>query len=1082
MAAPSAVAQHGERKLAVLMFADLTGYTELCRRLDPEDVVATVRPVMAALQRAATDAGGVICSTAGDGFMAVFGVPVAVEDAAERAMSAAEAMQAVVRETNARPGVAPIPEVHIGIAAGEVFVAPSDEPLGWALVGSAVNLASRLCDIAGPSQTLVDDHVRELVGAAGEWGVADTVAIRGHDVPVRVWPLLATTPSHSERSVALPFVDRAETLTELDHALSAATAEPRTTLVQLDGEAGIGKTRLAEEWLSTLDLSQPAIWLRCSSPGTEDHLVQLLSSLAELTPEEDFEQRLHQIRSSSNVEATIRTDPFPALIAMLRQLLEATTATHELAVVVDDLHAADPTLVAALGDVSVDRPGAPVLFLLTCRSGEAVSITADVSLHLSELPQSDTETLLAAALGAPLAPNLRDIVLPRIQGHPLMTVQSAAYLRESGTVEVTAGRSEISDHSQVQTLPTSLRLFVAARIDQLPVAEKAVLQELSCCGEEISADELSMMGLHGSDVVTALERRSLLRRTTSGWRFGHGLVREVAYSSLPRGVRSRLHRDHLGALPTDANTARRLFHAAAWADAAAATDEDESRRAATAAIREGLDHARELFRLQADAAHAIVRRLQPLIQDRTANAPDDCAELLTLGAHCLIEMWRFDDALHLAAQAVEICRQHATKPATQVRAMLANGAALSRLRRYHAARQVLDEAYELALTNGDDAARASALYLLAGTWRVESWSSFIALTEEAHNVFRDSGDVEGAGTCARVLYYLLSYSPTSRLARWYQTAREATKIDDVRGMAWLRRADAMAAACRLELGRAKTAAEGAVELGRIVGALDIVADGLSVLTEVAGATGDHEGAREHLDELRNLAGRTGNPRTRLIAANCSALSLLRAGALDECREEMELAREAAAKYGPSEQFDVDTTCALVARDRGDWPTALSALAAAREAAEQGPFAVWALGLAAQQARVLVAGGQPVSPAALASLAADCRDAGAAVIADYVDAVAGQLETSPRPMADAGRVPAFHPEIRAIHAENQALLAERTGGDSRAAWREAADAWQPLGHTIWLARARMRAGDIDVAEETLTAIGADDSARDWVRQG
>jgi class 3 adenylate cyclase len=172
-------ARSGERKLVTLLFADLSGYTALVASMDPEEAYAFVRPGMAGLQRIVEDHGGTVPQVMGDGFMAVFGVPAAHEDDAERAVRAGLAVRDHARELRRRGTGTPFPEIHAGITSGEVMVAPSGEAAGFAVDGDAVNTASRLADQARPGQVLVDDGTRRRTLHAIRYGPGDSTRSRG---------------------------------------------------------------------------------------------------------------------------------------------------------------------------------------------------------------------------------------------------------------------------------------------------------------------------------------------------------------------------------------------------------------------------------------------------------------------------------------------------------------------------------------------------------------------------------------------------------------------------------------------------------------------------------------------------------------------------------------------------------------------------------------------------------------------------------------------------------------------------------------------------------------------------------------
>ncbi|MBV9293576.1 MAG: AAA family ATPase, partial [Frankiales bacterium] len=790
--ATSPVASSGERKFAVLMFVDLTGYTDLCRRLDPEEVVATVHPVMSAMRRIVESEGGVVPSVAGDGFMAVFGVPAAVPDVAQRAVRAAAVIRELVAAQNAEARTFRIPDVHIGIAAGEVLVVPSDESSGWSLIGNAVNLASRLCDTAGPDEVLVDSHFGELAGVAGAGAHRRTITVKGVTGPLDAWSLPSGTTDSPLGAVATVFVDRTEALRDLD-ALAEESASRRTShVVVVSGEAGIGKSRLVSHWLDLR--AHRAVWTWTGSTSSGGGLGALLEQVAAATPSPAAAAAEIDRLLASSSTSSLRADPFPAVSAAGRRLLTEVASGRLLVVVIDDAHRADAALLDFVTGLREQPLDVPLLVLLTWRSDESRP-PWPAGVSLSALPDDDAATLLAAALGAEPPAELSSAILSRVAGHPLMAVQSAAYLLENGIVDVVDGRCEVRSPAAVDVLPTSLRLFVSARIDRLPADDKAALQELSTYGESVPRDVMDQLA--GAAVKLAVPRlidRGLLRATADGWQFSHGLVQQVAYASLPRSVRAELHRRQWSVTEPEL-TGVRMHHALRWAQCVSEGDPVRRNEAVRAALTAVADHAEALFRTQAATSLAAAREAARLVEDTGHLFPVETARLHLLTARCLHELGRFEDALHNSDAARDLLAGSGAQSPLAASALLARGHALSRLRRFQAARQTLDEAMTLAESRGDEIARGHALRLLGDTWRHQSHPEFVSATERAYDVLSAAGDVAGATECACILAYLSSISTTARFERWRAAAAANEPLDE-RTQLWLARADAEAAAMR----------------------------------------------------------------------------------------------------------------------------------------------------------------------------------------------------------------------------------------------------------------------------------------------
>jgi hypothetical protein len=207
---------------------------------------------MAELQRTVEEFGGTVPQVMGDGFMAVFGVPVAHEDDAERAVRAAISLRDHVRRMNALRPPVPFPEVHAGVNSGEVMVAPADEQAGFRVVGDTVNVASRLADLATAGRVLVDSHTVDLTSHAIAYGPRRRMRAKGLAEPLPTFEALAVRavghrPSR-RRQAAGAFVDRHAEFARLEDELRKAGRLGRSRVHVVSGEPGLGKSRLAEEF------------------------------------------------------------------------------------------------------------------------------------------------------------------------------------------------------------------------------------------------------------------------------------------------------------------------------------------------------------------------------------------------------------------------------------------------------------------------------------------------------------------------------------------------------------------------------------------------------------------------------------------------------------------------------------------------------------------------------------------------------------------------------------------------------------------------------------------------------------------
>jgi len=240
-----------------MLFADLSGYTALAESLDPEEVYTFLRPTMLELQRVVESFGGSVPQIQGDGFMAVFGVPTAHEDDAERAVRAALDVRDHVRTLNeGRTGLS-FPEVHAGVNSGEVMVGPSEEASGYTVMGDTVNTASRMADLATAGHVLVDASTRALTSSSIRYGPRRMRKAKGKADPIALWrPLAPIARVLSDRPDATPLVGRSVELALVAGIFERSRTTPAVEILTVVADPGLGKSRLVREFGRHIDPGQ----------------------------------------------------------------------------------------------------------------------------------------------------------------------------------------------------------------------------------------------------------------------------------------------------------------------------------------------------------------------------------------------------------------------------------------------------------------------------------------------------------------------------------------------------------------------------------------------------------------------------------------------------------------------------------------------------------------------------------------------------------------------------------------------------------------------------------------------------------
>jgi class 3 adenylate cyclase/tetratricopeptide (TPR) repeat protein len=513
-----------QRKTVTVVFCDVTGSTALGESTDPEALRAILARYFERMKGIVEAHGGTVEKFIGDAVMAVFGVPVAHEDDALRACRTALEMRDAFPEL----GI----DGRIGVNTGEV-VTGTEERLA---TGDAVNVAARLEQAAQPGEALIGEETLRLVRTAVEVGDEQRLELKGKADPVPAYPLLAVT-SEVERRFATPMVGRETELRRLRDAFQQAVHDRSCQLFTVLGSAGVGKSRLAAEFLAGLDAR--VVRGRCLSYGegiTYWPVIEILQQLGTL-PEGDPAAPLRSLLGESELGAA------PDQIAWgFRKLLEQEAQEQPLVCVLDDLHWAEETLLDLVEHVADLSRDAPLLLLCMARpellerrpswGGGKWNAT---TVLLEPLDAAETERLLSE-LGDVEA-ELRERIVQVAEGNPLFVEEMLALVRDSGGAEV--------------EVPPTIQALLAARLDQLDPAERAVLERGSVEGRTFHRGAVAALADDDSPVderLVALVRKQLVRPDRpqltgdDAYRFRHLLIRDAAYEALPKASRADLHR------------------------------------------------------------------------------------------------------------------------------------------------------------------------------------------------------------------------------------------------------------------------------------------------------------------------------------------------------------------------------------------------------------------------------------------------------------------------------------------------------------------------------------------------------------
>jgi len=550
------------RKTVTVVFTDLAGSTALGERLDPETLRGVMSRYFATAQAALERHGGTVEKFIGDAVMAVFGVPVVREEDAERAVRATvelrDALERLNVELDREHGIRIT--TRTGVNTGEVVVGGVDSATDQRLAtGDAVNVAARLEQAAAPGEVLLG---AATYGVVGESVVAESVPAvdaKGKSEPLAAWRLVAVKPDQPAfaRPISTPFVGRSEELAFLHDAFEQVVEARTCELATILGTPGIGKSRLVRELVGSLETRARILVGRCVAYGDGISYFPLSEVVRELAGEDSEPELARLLSEVERGEVAARlisgavTGDSPAgspeeTAWAFRRLFETIASARPLVLVVDDIHWAEPTMLDLLEYVAGASSTVPILIvclarpdLLETRPSWAAQQHAGL-VTLDPLDEAASQSLVDELLREhDLPARLRERVLVSAEGNPLFVEQMLAMLAD----DPDAGE---------EAVPATLTALLAARIDRLEPGERTVLQRASVEGRQfhrgsvadlVPPDDRSGLG----SILLALARKEFVRPDRSlfagddGFRFNHVLIRDVAYSSVPKELRAELH-------------------------------------------------------------------------------------------------------------------------------------------------------------------------------------------------------------------------------------------------------------------------------------------------------------------------------------------------------------------------------------------------------------------------------------------------------------------------------------------------------------------------------------------------------------
>lgn len=588
-------ARDADRRQVTVLFADVSRFTTLSERLDPEDVRAFQNALFAMLAKAITRYDGFVEKFVGDAVLAVFGAPVAHEDDPERALSAALDMQAGATDLSANwAGKLGQPvKLHIGVHTGPVVAGNLGDAtaVAYAVTGDTVNTTARLLAAASGSM-LVSDATYALTKHRFAFQESRELSLRGKTEPVIVHRLAGrlgeprTARGLAAHGLVTAMIGRGD---ELDQLLAAfeRMQRGRAQLVSLVGEAGTGKTRLIAEFTARLEaeglfdriavrhaacssLGQPtygifgAIFREAYDIGPEDSLEvarqKLAAGLETLGAKPELAEAITQVLSYVlGLDETRTYDLEPEqlkrqIALAARLLLECRLLKQPVLFVVEDLHWTDAASVDLLRDLADHFADRRLMLLVSQRPDTQPPLLTRAGqsiIRLVPLSVDETRALVGGLFGrvpGSAFSQLQDIIVARAGGNPLFVEEivrgllGRRVLMRKGDGWVCTAACDAVD------VPATLQGLLLSRIDRLHIDTRRVLQEAAVLGPIFEEQLLRAIAEERGTIDAALERlieADLIQhgggREGNSYRFTHALLHEVVYHNLLLSRRTELH-------------------------------------------------------------------------------------------------------------------------------------------------------------------------------------------------------------------------------------------------------------------------------------------------------------------------------------------------------------------------------------------------------------------------------------------------------------------------------------------------------------------------------------------------------------
>ncbi len=656
-----------ERRFVTVLFADIEGFTSLSESLDPEDVEDIINSIFRIFRKIIEDHGGYLDKFIGDAVMAVFGAPKSHSDDPRRAILSGLRMQNALHEFNKKHGLSLA--IRIGINTGEVLWSSiaGEKPT---VMGDAVNVAQRLESIGEPGKVFVSEKTKELAEEFFEFRSKGETRVKGRKKPVRVYEVSGEKSGIHvllRGKLTTPFLEREREIKLLEQYLLSSAGNRKVGIVQVVGDAGLGKTRLSVEFLNIVKERFPDIEVTVvrgdalkqgsfyvvsriikeklgvlNADELKEVLCKLLKKEGKLSEAEirSFERIISDVVFPEKLTDKVPYASHEKINAIITLFDALFSGEEKNLVIIDDFHEIDEDSLKVLQRASSSLHNAAILFIFNTRKEFSIFENAHV-IKLKPLSKNGIYSMTRSIFNLTtekISPDLVNFVIEKTGGNPYYVEELLRFIQERNLYT----QNPLNIKEEGIHLPETLKGLLTERIDVLPDEEKEVIKTAACIGKVFWNGIIDVVrGKPSADSLKILEEKGIIQKESfsiiendTEYSFVHELYRDAVYSLLTKREKVKMHNIIAGILELYEENAMLLYDAA------------EHYRLAGE-----LDKAKELFEKSGDLS---MQKGNFRFALRCYNNLEESAEVLLKKAHALENLAEYNRALGLAEKGLKI--------------------------------------------------------------------------------------------------------------------------------------------------------------------------------------------------------------------------------------------------------------------------------------------------------------------------------------------------------------------------------------------------------------------------------------------